>query len=105
MNKHLGTVDGVLNFYCLRPDHIDVYDEHVLRSAYDNLAAQLANRTAEVVAVQAELAALKEAAGKVPCATCGGDYEIVETHPWTREVSRVPCPDCADLRAILERKP
>jgi hypothetical protein len=56
MNKYLGTVDGVLNFYCLRPDHIDVYDEHVLRSAYDALAARLTNRTAELVAVQARLA-------------------------------------------------
>jgi hypothetical protein len=53
---------------------------------------------------RAELAALREAAGKVTCERCNGDCEISETYPLTREVSRVPCPDCADLRKILGEK-
>lgn len=42
-NKYLGMVGGVMNFYCLRPDHTDVLDEHVLRRDYDTLAARQAD--------------------------------------------------------------
>jgi hypothetical protein len=33
---------GVLLFRCLRPGHVDVYDEHVLASDYDGLRRELA---------------------------------------------------------------
>jgi hypothetical protein len=42
-NKYLGTVDGVMTFHCVRPDHSEtVRDEHVLRRDYDALSAEVA---------------------------------------------------------------
>jgi hypothetical protein len=43
INHYLGIVDGVMNFYCVRPDHSEsVRDEHVLRRDYDALRSRLA---------------------------------------------------------------
>ena len=43
MTKYLGTIEhNARCFSCLRPDHVDVYDEHVARVDYDALAARLA---------------------------------------------------------------
>ena len=47
MTTYLGTVDhGARCFRCLRPDHVDVYDEHVARVDFDALAARLADTQA-----------------------------------------------------------
>ena len=43
MTKYLGTIEhNARCFSCLRPDHVDVYDEHVARVDYDALDQQLA---------------------------------------------------------------
>jgi excinuclease UvrABC ATPase subunit len=74
-------------------------------TAYELVRSDCHNLTEKVIPnLRAELAALREAAGKVTCERCNGDCEISETYPLTREVSRVPCPDCADLRKILGEK-
>jgi hypothetical protein len=36
-------VNGIYRFTCLRPDHTDVYDQHVLATDYDALGAALEN--------------------------------------------------------------
>jgi hypothetical protein len=46
--------------------------------------------------LRAENAALREAAGKVTCNECGM-YMPTPSGKWS------PCPDCADLRALLEK--
>lgn len=63
------------------------------------------NRTlAERVArLRAERDALREAAGKVTCHYCygAGWRDLWQDGRW----QRLPCPDCDDLRAALERQP
>jgi hypothetical protein len=50
------------------------------------------------MAVCQEVDALREAAGKVTCFRCAGSG-VAPPYPGS------PCPDCAALRALLERKP
>jgi hypothetical protein len=85
-------------------------------SDYDALRADLASVTTTMLAIReqrdqysAELAALKEAAGKVTCFRCSGmGYEVVTDYisaqTGKRQTKRVPCPDCADLRKRLGEK-
>jgi hypothetical protein len=46
----------------------------------------------EIAALRAERDALRAAAGKVTCMACCGSGDMGEG---------IPCPDCADLRALL----
>ena len=48
--------------------------------------------------------ALREAAGRVKCAKCGGQGYLIEW-PAGFSVARIDCPDCADLRALLSPAP
>lgn len=55
----------------------------------------------------AELAALREAAGKVTCWRCDGKGNLWSGPLTDATGAAVPrrCPDCADIRAILEKQP
>lgn len=44
--------DLIYRFRCLRPDHVDVYDEHVLASDYDALKAENAELHLQVESLQ-----------------------------------------------------
>ena len=57
-------------------------------------------------ALLAYVDALREAAGKVTCHRCGNTGKALQPLPggkgaWTEAT----CPDCAALRALLERQP
>lgn len=66
------------------------------QSTYDRRAL-----LALVDELRAELAALKAAARKVTCAMCGGEGTIPDWAP-DNSLLDASCPDCADLRKILE---
>jgi hypothetical protein len=72
-----------------------------------NLAADRRALLRYVDALRAELAALREAAGKVKCWTCHGSGKITWTSGSIMPLGAapIPCPDCADLRKILGEKP
>lgn len=82
---------------------LDKIDE--LRSQVDDLGAAYGAEHRAVLAAHAELAALKEAVGKVTCYRCAGAgrLDIVEGQ-YEIPIGDEPCPDCADLRAILEKQ-
>jgi hypothetical protein len=83
----------------------DEYGDWVRFEDYDALRLQLANRTAEVVALLEQVAALKEAAGKVTCKTCDGHGTLLLSSVPAPGYYYTPCPDCGPLRAILEKQP
>jgi excinuclease UvrABC ATPase subunit len=75
-------------------------------TAYELVRSDCHNLTEKVIPnLRAELAALREAAGKVTCGRCGGTGEVREKLLFNGFLRLFPCPDCADVRAILERKP
>lgn len=49
--------------------------------------------------------ALREAAGRVTCKTCDGKGDRLWPLNSAPGYYYTPCPDCADLRALLERTP
>jgi hypothetical protein len=93
---------------------------YVTSADYDALRAELAaaqqstqgyyNEAATACeqrdAAKRELAALREAAGKVKCWTCHGSGKITWTSGSIMPLGAapIPCPDCADLRKILGEK-
>jgi hypothetical protein len=52
-------------FKCLRPDHVDVYDDHVLLSDYNALERALTAKTAECEALRRELEEANERAAGI----------------------------------------
>jgi hypothetical protein len=55
-----------------------------------------------------ENAALREAAGKVTCKRCDNNprnRSIIHDPDSAHGYKEISCPDCATLRALLERKP
>jgi rubrerythrin len=83
----------------------DERDRRALLRYVDELRADLASVTKTMLAIReqrdqysADLAALREAAGKVWCWKCG--YSLGKASD-----ASIPCPDCADLRKILGEKP
>jgi hypothetical protein len=104
--------DASLGPYALTSTYCNA-DRRALLGYVRALRAELASVTTTMLAIReqrdgysTELAALKEAAGKVKCWTCHGSGEI----KWTsgsimpRGAAPIPCPDCADLRKILGEK-
>lgn len=55
----------------------------------------------DAAALLAYVDALREAAGKVTCAKCKGRGIVLIGDGYSVD----QCPDCADLRALLERQP
>lgn len=58
----------------------------------------LQDKQREIESLRSRLDELREAAGKVTCATCDGEGKL-DDGEW------MPCPDCGDLRRLLGEKP
>jgi ribosomal protein S27E len=84
-----------------------VADRRALLAYVDALQERLSSKQrhaddaeAEVWKIRAERDALRAAAGKVECRACYGVGEVYDMAG-----DRIACPDCADLRRLLEGKP
>jgi hypothetical protein len=109
------------SLHSINPDRllygVYVRDQVVFASDYDALRAELAtattayelvrgdchNLTEKVIPnLRAELAALREAAGKVTCWRCRSTSQAYTFSDGMFECNE--CPDCADLRKLLGEK-
>jgi hypothetical protein len=96
MNKYLGKIDGAQCFHCLRPDHTDVYDEHVLYADHAALAARLAEAETTI-----------EDAGKCLAMSNGGAREaliILRRYQQTADSASAEAYEDEELARMLKQE-